>query len=111
MLSIALAAAPFAFGLLRAYRTGYDLRMLWMAFASFLGASMVEAIRRACSRTRNHLLALSAVTLIMATLFAGATAFLLGARSAAGVWPVAFVFGVSWAASYALAALSRPRPV
>ena len=106
-LSILFAVIPFAFGLIRAVSTGYDVRYLWMALASLLGA--VIAVRTARSRKPTGVLALSAPVLIIATVLAGLAAFLLGARSVAAAGIVAFAFGFCWAASHALYALSRPR--
>ena len=108
-LSVLFAAVPFLFALIRALRTGYDLRFLWMAFASFLGAAVVMAVGKTRSRKPKGILALSALVLIVATLLAGAVAFLLGAKSVAGAGIVALAFGLCWAATYALDALSRPR--
>jgi CHASE2 domain-containing sensor protein len=108
-LSILFAAIPFAFGLIRAVSTGYDVRYLWMALASLLGA--VIAGRTASTRKPIGVLALSAPVLIVATVVAGLAAFLLGARSVAAAGIVALAFGFCWAASYALYALSRPRIV
>jgi hypothetical protein len=108
LLSILFAAAPFGFGLIRAFSTGYDLRMLWMALASFLGAAIVMVFGKARSRKPKGVLAPSTVTFVIATLLAGSTALLLGATAPAGVWGVAIVFGLFWAASSALDTLSRP---
>jgi len=105
--SILFAAIPFAFGLIRAVSTGYDLRYLWMALASLLGAVM--AVRTASNRKLKGVLALSALVLVVATVLAGLAAFLLGARSVAAAGIVAFAFGFCCAASYALYTLSRPR--
>jgi hypothetical protein len=110
-LSILFAVAPFAFGLFRFFATRSDLRLMWMAFASFLGAVLVRAIARRRGRQRNVLLRLSAATLVVATLLAAATAYLLGATAAAGVWLVAFVLALCWAASSAFDTLSRPPAV
>jgi hypothetical protein len=110
-LSILFAAVPFAFAFLRALRTGYDLRFLWMAFASFFGTAVVMAVAKTWSRRPSGVLALSALVLVIATLLAGLAAFLLGAKSVAGAGIVALAFGVCWAASYALNALSRPRVI
>jgi len=106
-LSILFAAIPFAFGLIRAVSTGYDVRYLWMALASLLGA--VIAVRTARNRKPTGTLALSALVLVIATLLAGIAAFLLGAKSVAAAGIVAFAFGFCWAASYAFYALSHPR--
>lgn len=111
LLSILFAAAPFAFALVRALQTGDDLRLLWMAFASYIGASVVMVIGKARSRKPNVALAFSAVVLLIATLLAGATAFMLGATASPGIWAVAFFFGICWAVSCALGILSRPRPI
>lgn len=111
VLSIAFAAAPFVFALIRAFSSRYDLRMLWMAMAAFVGASLVMVVGRARRRQRAGVLGLAAVALIAATLLAGWTAYRLGATAAAGIWPVSFVLGFCWASSYALDALSRPRTV
>ena len=106
-LAILFAAIPFAFGLIRAVSTGYDVRYLWMALASLLGA--VIAVRTTRSRKPTGVIALSAPVLIIATLLAGIAAFLLGAKSVAAAGIVAFAFGFCWAASYTFYALSRPR--
>jgi hypothetical protein len=108
LLSIPFAIAPFAVGIIRAVQTGRDFRLLWMAFASFLGAAMITAIVKA--RNGNpSVLALSAVVFVMSAVFAALTGFLLGARAGPGTWMVAVVLGLCWAASYALYNLSRPR--
>ena len=108
LLSIPFAAAPIAFALIRVFQTGYDFRFLWMALASGFGAGVVMVVGKARSRKPKGILALSAVALVVATLIAGLAAFLLGAKSVAGAGTVAFAFGLCWAASFALDALSRP---
>ena len=110
-LSILFAAAPLVFALVRVIRTGNDFRFLWMAFASFLGAAVVMAVGKSRSREPKRVLALSALTLVIATLLAGFAAFLVGARSVAGAGAVAFAFGLCVSASHALNALSRPRAI
>ena len=108
-LSILFAATPFAFGLIRAVSTGYDVRYLWLALASSLGAAGVIAVGKSRGRKPIGTLALSALVLVIATVLAGLAAFLLGAKSVAAAGIVAFAFGFCWAASYAFYALSRPR--
>lgn len=105
-MSIVLAAAPFAFALIRAVKSGYDLRMLWMAFAAFAGATAVMLVGRVRQRGPRGVLGLSVLALAAATLAAGWLAYRLGAKAAAGVWPVAFVLGFCCAGSYALETLS-----
>jgi len=102
LLSIPFAAAPFAFALLRALRTGSDFRPLWMAFASLLGAIGVMALGKARRRTAQPRLALCVLTFVITALLAGAAAFLLGATSIPGAGAVALGFGFCWAGHHAL---------
>jgi hypothetical protein len=111
VLSILFAIAPFAFGMIRAFQTGNDFRLLWIAFASSLGALVIRVIAKTRSRQANRVLAFSALTFVTAALFAGLTGYLLGATAVAGVWGVAFVLAFCWAASYTLLVLSYPQPV
>lgn len=109
LLALAFAAAPVAFALVRAFRTGSDLRMLWMAMAAFIGASAVMKVGKPRDRSSRGLLLLAGAAMLLGMLLAGGTALLAGARAAAGIWPVAFVLAFCWSASYAFDALSRPR--
>jgi hypothetical protein len=111
LVSILFAAIPFAFALVRAVRTGYGLRYLWMAVASLLGATAVLAVGKARSRKPNVVLALAAGALVIATLLAGWAPLLLEARAAPGIWVVAFGFGLCCAVSRALDTFSRPRTI
>ena len=111
LLSILFAAIPFAFAIVRALQTGSDLRYVWVALASFVGAVAVMAIGRARQRTPAVVLALSVVALIVAAGLAGAVAFAVGASSLLAVGVVAVGFGGCHAASLALNVLSRPRPL
>ena len=107
LVSILLAIAPFVAGLLRAISTGTDLRLLWMAFASCVGAAAGLALTSRGEPTKSAL-ALFSIVLVVATLVAGLVGFLLGATAGPGVWMVAVVLGLFLAASCALYALSRP---
>ena len=111
VLSILFAIATFAFGMIRAFQTGQDFRLLWIATASFLGALVVRVSTKSRSTMPNNIFALSFLTFVVAALLAGATAYLLGATAAAGVWGVAFVLAFCWSASYALYTLSYPQPI
>lgn len=107
--SVLFSAIPFAFAIVRALQTGTDLRYLWVALASFLGAAAVMTIGKARQRTPARVLALSVVALIAAALFAGIVAFVVGARSALAMAVVAVGFGGCHAAGLGLYVLSRPR--
>jgi hypothetical protein len=110
-LSIFFAAAPFAFALTRAGRTGYDLRYLWVALASLLGATMVMVVGKAHQRGLKLRVALSAGAFVIATLFAVLAAVLLGTIVGPGILVVASAFGFCCAASCLLHALVWPRVV
>ena len=111
LLSILFAAAPFGFGLLRYLGTRHDPRALWMALASFVGAAAVVAIGRALTRESGSVGAYSAVILIITMLCAAFTGYFTGAGAGVGLWMVAFVIGVCWAASFVFYILSRQQQV
>jgi hypothetical protein len=110
LLSLLLGAAPFAFALVRALEVRYDLRFLWLAVASSLGALLVMRLGKVRSRAPRVVLAQSALAWVVATLLAGSTAFMLGASAALSVWFVAVGFAFCSSASFALATISRPGP-
>src|SRR5438093_11243582 len=83
-LSILFAAIPFAFALVRALRTGYDFRYLWVALASLLGAAALMAVRKRDNRKPQAAVALSAGAFVMATLCALLAASLLGTTAGLG---------------------------
>lgn len=111
ILSILLAAVPFAFALIRAFQTGTDFRYLWMAIAALIGAGLVMVIGKAREGRRNVVLALSAVAFLTSTLLTVFMGRMFGARSATGIWVVAVAFGLFSATGQSLYALSRPREV
>jgi hypothetical protein len=97
--SIAFAALPVAFGLIRAAQTGTDLRYIWLALAALLGAVAVVAIGRGSRDTPLRVVALAAAALAVATFLAILTALLLGTRLGPGLLVVASSFGLCCAAS------------
>jgi hypothetical protein len=108
-LSILFGAVPFAFALVRAVRTGYDLRYLWVALGALLGATVVLAVGRAFNRRSSVTVALSAGSFVIATLLATGAALLLGTRLSPGVFVVGSGFGFCCAASCVLHALAHPQ--
>jgi len=108
-LSILFAAVPFAFAMIRFGQTGYDLRYLWVALASLLGATMVMVVGKAHSRGLTGKVALSAGAFVIAMLFAVLAAVLLGTTVGPGILVVAAAYGFCCAASCMLHALARPR--
>ena len=106
LLSIVFLAVPFAFAVVRAVRTGNDLRYVGMAAAAWLGASVIVIARKARGLPTA---AFSAAALAMATLLSGAAATLLGARATPGIWAVALGFGLCSTTGCLLHALARAR--
>ena len=109
-LSVFFAAVPFTFALIRAGQTGYDLRYLWVALASLLGAMVVMSVGKAYGRGPRVAFVLSAGAFAIATLFAVLAALLLGTTFGPGVSIVASAFGFCFAVSCWLHMRTRPRP-
>lgn len=106
--AVLFGAAPLGFGLLRALRTGSDLRMFWMAVASTLFAASVLAGAVGRRRTRSAVLYQAGVIFVVATLLAGGMGFALGATAGPGVLAVSAVFGICLAVASVLVAYARP---
>lgn len=107
-LSLFVAAVPFAFAVIRAARTGYDLRYFWVALASLLGALATIAVGRSHARTRIAFVALSAGVFAIATLVAVLAAALMGTILGLGIIVVAAAFGFCFAVGALLHMLARP---
>ena len=108
-LAILFAAAPLAFAVIRAVRTGYDLRYLWVALAALLGTTVVMAVGKTSKRSPHAAVALSAAAFVVATLLAVLAAWLLGTRVGPGLLVVASAFGFCCATSCLLRVLARQR--
>ena len=108
-LSIFFAAVPFAFALVRAVRTGYDLRYFWVALASLLGAVATIAVAGAHVRRPIAFLTLAAGVFVIATLLAVFAALLIGTTLGLGIIAVAVGFGFCFAVGALLHILARPR--
>ncbi len=102
-----LGVAPIGFGLFRAWQSGSDYRMFWMAVAAtlFAGGTLLAAIGR---RRSQHAVRVQAIAIFVgSTLLAGAAAYVFGATAWFGVWAVAAVFGALLSAASMLVAV-RP---
>jgi hypothetical protein len=108
-LSILFGAVPFVFALVRAVRTGDDLRYLWVAIAALLGAAIAMAMRNA-HRLRTSV-GLGLTAFVLATLLATAVALSLGTQFGPGMLLVASGYGGCLAASCMLYAHAHPRNV
>lgn len=108
-LSILVAAVPFAFALIRAARTGNDLRYFWVALASLLGAMATIAVGKAHMRRPIAFVALVAGVFVIATLLAVFAALLIGTTLGLGIIVVGVGFGFCFAVGALLHILARPR--
>ena len=106
-LSIVFVAVPFAFALIRAVRTGYDLRYFWAALASLLGAAAVMAVGKGYGRRPHVAVALSAGAFVVATICAVLAALFLGTSVSPGSLMVGSAFGFCCAVSLLLHTLAR----
>jgi hypothetical protein len=104
VLSMVAAGVRFAFALVRAVRTGYDLRYIWVALASLLGAAATVRIGRAYGRGPA---ALAAGAFIAATLLAVLAALLIGTILGPGIVVVGSGFGLCFAVGALLHMLAR----
>lgn len=108
-LSIIFATLPFAFALVRAVRTGHDLRYFWVALASLLGAAATTAVGRAHVRRPIAFVALVAGVFVNATLLGMFAALLIGTTLGLGIVAVGAAFGFCFAVGALLYILVRPR--
>src|SRR5437016_7273301 len=83
--SLLFAAAPFGAALVRLV-TRHDIRLLWLAIASFVGAALVAVAAKGRGGTPSTRFTLSAATLLVATLVTVLAARLLWSLSSVGVW-------------------------
>ena len=104
--SAVLAATPFAFGLIRAIRTGTDLRYLWVAVAAMAGGVIVAAVARGFRRPLRPA-GLAAAVFVVSTVLAVTAAMLLGTRLGPGILVVAASFAACFAAASLLSVLAR----
>ena len=110
-LSIVVAAVPFAFALVRAIRTGHDLRYFWVALGSLLGAVSTIAVGGAHRRRPIAVVALVAGVFVIATLLAVLVASLIGTRLGMGMIAVGSAFGFCFAVGALLHVLAHSRTV
>lgn len=96
-LGIFFAAVPFGFALVRAVRTGSDLRYLWLASASLIGAVAITAVGRSHAANTRSTGLLSIGVFVVATLLAVAAALVIGTRMGPGVLVVGSGFGFCFA--------------
>ncbi len=104
--AVLFGAAPLSVALLGIWSMGDDRRMVWMALVSTFFAAGVLAAAIGRRRSRQEAYFQSGVILLIATLLAGGTGFMLGDRGPA-VWGVGLAMGASLAAASVLVAYAR----
>lgn len=103
-----LSVAPLAIGFLRQWSTGGDQRVLWMAVVSSLFTAGVLAAAIGRRRTRRAVIRQAIILLIVSTLLAVGTAYLLDATAGPYMWAMSLVLGGCLAGASVLIAYSRP---
>lgn len=98
-LAVLFAAAPFAVSLVAVLGRRHDVRWLAMALVGFAAAAVVAAIGKARGAKPGMGLMFAVVMLVVVTVLAACTAYLLGARAMPGVMGVAVVFALCFTAS------------
>jgi ABC-type glycerol-3-phosphate transport system permease component len=93
-----LCALPFAFAIIRAVRTGSDLRYIWVALAGLVGAVAVMAVTKQRARTPTESVIVAAGVFVVSTLVSVLAAMALGTTLGPGILVVACSFGACFAA-------------
>ena len=101
-LSMAFAAVPFAFALIRAVQTGDDLRYLWVAIAGMCGTVAATWVVGPDNTSPKAGVVLSAAVFAVATVLGVLTAVLLGTRLGPAVVIVGAGFGFCFAVGAAM---------
>ncbi len=101
------ALAPFLLGFIRYSSSAHDLRVMWLAAASFIGAALVFILAKARDRDPGRVPAMAVFIGFVSALAAVIAAWLLWSLVSVGVMMFSVVFGISWAVSYVLAMRAR----
>jgi uncharacterized membrane protein HdeD (DUF308 family) len=107
-LAIGFAALPFAFGMIRAFKTGTDLRYVWVALAAMMGGIIATAVVRRLARPPGTA-ALVVAVFVASGVLAVVTAMLLGTQIGPGLLIVAGSFAACFAAATSVATASAKR--
>ena len=107
-LAMLLAGIPFAFGMIRAFETGTDVRYIWVALAAMSGGMIATTLARRLRQPPTTAGVVAAVFVTSAVL-AGAAARLLGTRMGPGLLIVAAGFAACFAAATLVAMTSAKR--
>jgi hypothetical protein len=107
-LAVVFAAVPLAFGLIRAFRTGRDVRYMWVAAAGACGAIVVTAIARVYGDNSSPALVLCA-SFVMSAVLAVCAGLALGTTLGPGLLVVAAGFAGCFSVASLLNVVARQR--
>lgn len=110
-LSVAAAAVPFAFALIRAVTTRSDFRYFLVALAGLLGAAAALRAGRAYAASPAAAVTVAAGAFVAATVLSMLAALLIGTTPGPGMLVVASSFGACFAAGVLIHLLARGRRV
>ena len=105
-LAMLLAGIPFAFGMIRVFETGTDVRYIWVALAA-MGGGMIATMVARRLRQAPTTGGLVAAVFISSALHAAVAARLLGTRMGPALLIVATGFAACFAAATYVATVSR----
>ena len=107
-LAVIFAAIPFAFGMIRAFQTGTDVRYIWVALAAMVGGLIATALARKLPKPPGTA-ALVAAVFVTSVVLAVFTAMLLGTTLGPGLLIVATGFAACFAAASLLGLMRATR--
>jgi hypothetical protein len=107
-LAMLFAGIPFAFGMIRAFETGTDVRYIWVALAAMIGGILATSVARRL-RQAPTTGGLVAAVFVMSAINAGVAARLLGTRMGPGLLLVAAGFAACFAAATLVATAAAKR--
>ena len=107
-LAIIFAAIPFAFGMIRAFTTGTDVRYIWVALAAMVGGLLATSVARRIRQAPTTGVLVAAV-FVTSAINAGVAALLLGTRMGPALLIVAAGFAACFAAATLVATAGAKR--
>src|SRR5512133_2671626 len=107
VIAVGFAGVPVMSGVIRAIRTGSDVRYLGLAGASLIGSAAVMVIRPDTTEPVRVSVGRALGAVVAGAACAAAASLLQGAKAGPGVAIVALGFGLCTGASVVLAFLSR----
>jgi hypothetical protein len=107
-LAVVFAAIPFAFGLIRAFNTGTDVRYIWVALGAMIGGMIATTVARRFPKPPATP-ALVVAVFVTSAVLAVFTARLLGTTMGPGLLVVATAFAACFAAASLISSIRATR--